>query len=303
MARDRFVRFPSAVMTDDTLHPTARLVYAAIVDCVFQRRTPTATWIGAQVGVSRFQVFRHLAALEAAGAIRVFRSAGRPNRYEVVEKMSSSGAGATGCMDATSSAHATGTSSAHATGTSSAGATGLALPPYKGFKNCEEGNKEADPPPPSEARAPDRTPMLTGFAEHLDRTLRTGLDYRLGDHPGDPRSQALRPWGPRLVAEFFVRQSWHRPTDVENAFLYVRELAAIDATEAEAAEALAWVDANPIRGQFSRTDLRRRVIGRIRDRRRLAAAAATRSSAAPEVSEAERAKAADLLRAHLGGEK
>jgi hypothetical protein len=95
------------------------------------------------------------------------------------------------------------------------------------------------------------------------------LSYHLADVPD---LAELRSWFPALAADFFLAHSWHRRSDPETAVQWARGLAAITATQAEAAEAFAWALASPAtdgagRKVFSRPDHFDRILSRIRSQR------------------------------------
>jgi hypothetical protein len=101
--------------------------------------------------------------------------------------------------------------------------------------------------------------------------LETAIDYHLGERP---ELNGLRPWFPRLVAEFFLAKRWlRRDEDPPYAIHWAKRFAAIGATELEVADALTAASSSPIvNGQghaiFSRPDHLDWIIRRIHSRRR-----------------------------------
>ena len=108
------------------------------------------------------------------------------------------------------------------------------------------------------------------FAPHYRDWLTGALRYWLAEVPG---TEDLRAWFPKLAADFFLSQSWHRSTDPETAAAWGKRLAAIAATEAEAADAFAWASGahhfdSAGRRVFSRPDYLSRIVWRILTRRK-----------------------------------
>lgn len=244
-------KIPERVIKDSTLPALARVLYGLIDRYHFQNKEPSIPRLAADLSVTRQYVIELLIRLEGNGHLRTERVSGKQNRYVLLA----------------------GTRQQEFTGTRQQEFTGTPISTCREELKSFERGELKDPQPQVSRSTRSPTPLL--FGEQHQHWLITGLDYMIGNHPDDPKLAAVRPWAPRLIAEFFLRQTWqaNNPetghTDVDNAFIWVKDLAAIDATEVEVAEALVFVDHHPVPNKFSRPDLRRRTLDRIKDRRRL----------------------------------
>jgi DNA-binding MarR family transcriptional regulator len=296
-----FSRVLNELIQDGEIPAQAHRVYGAL-DHFLHKDTgvcdPSTTALAQYLHLSSRWVKAMIALLEARGSIIVDRGSGRRNRYVVtlgprgkytLARRETGEVEFTGSKPHTGEPHFTGevTSPVNPTSpvsdfTGEPHFTGLGIPPNRDLRIVEEGEEAT--PPPTNADAPKPEPHL--FATQHRHWLRTGLDYLAGESGADEAVRS-RPWLSAAVADFFVRKCWannkpgtdQRWNEVHNAFVWVKDLAGIDATQPETAEAMKWVEDNPVEKRYNRDDLRFRVLGRIRDRRRLSALRAARPAA------------------------
>jgi hypothetical protein len=116
-------------------------------------------------------------------------------------------------------------------------------------------------PRPARREAQERQ---ASFFEAHDRDWFTkAVAYHLADFP---QLADFRPWYPALISTYFARQSWHRPTDPEQAVrTWALDFHKLGASEAEIRGALEWsaeTHDNRAHG-FARPDHLRRIKARI----------------------------------------
>jgi hypothetical protein len=264
-----FSRFPNRVLKDDEMPALARLVYARLGA---PGNAPTVLDLARDLGCSKRHAMRMLDYLEkTARVIAVTRQAGRPNEYallvhpvtgEVTNDVTGD-MGVTGQVDVTGDTHVTTTSDTHVT-----------TPPISTYRGLRI-KKERETPPPNSSARQRAEPTGSLFASQQRDWLKRAVEYFLDERPELPELLALRAWFPALVAEFFLSQSWQRPTDPENAFLWARSFATIGAEPAETRAAFDWALASP-GNVFSRPDHLRRLLGRVKSQRQ-----AQRTASAP----------------------
>jgi len=302
---DGWSRLPKRVARDDTLSAETRLMYGHL-DAHRNKRTgrcdPSTGRLAAVSGCSRRWVLEMLKGLETAGHIRVLRRDGHRNEYVLLADETGE-PHFTAPNPHTCEAQFTGTGEPHFTGTCEPHFTAPSNPPYRDEQEQEEQDaREQQPIPPPNAGALQSQAGRQGslFDTDFYEAVRRGAAFYLAEDPDAPEARLL-PWFPPLVAEFFLAQSWHRPSDPRLAHFWARQLAAIGATSDEVARAFAWSLANPNdpsgRKVFARKDVLIRLLGFIESKRRQVKAQAAPRAPEP-AAEPAGVSFGDFMRQH-----